>query len=137
MLKNLLNQSNVMTGGELYQPSMYNPIGYPLKPNIVYLPRESYPYANSFYTNQVNIPYNVEQNKAKDQQSMFSFYITIELELFPGKSPNMLQKSAVKCQNSFERIRESWANIFGFDYRPAPMTEAYLYNISTSDSDNK
>ena len=65
----------------------------------------------------------------KDQKSKMSFYITIELDLFPGKTPNTFQKSVVKCQSTFERIREAYADLFGFQYRPSAMSEAYAYNI--------
>jgi hypothetical protein len=121
-----------------YMIPQYNSLGYPMNSNmpgnIVYLPRRGYqsPYQNFYYNNSYRVPYNISQNKAKDQKSLLSFYITIELELFPGKSANMLQKSIVKCQSTFERIREAWADIFGFEYRPAPMNEAYAYNLSKS-----
>jgi hypothetical protein len=69
-----------------------------------------------------------DQNKLKDQKSKMSFYITIELDLFPGKNVNALQKSAVKCRSTFERIREAWAEIFGYQYRPLPMVEPYSNN---------
>jgi hypothetical protein len=71
----------------------------------------------------------VSQNKAKDSKSKLSFYITIELELFPGTTANLFQKSVVKCQSTFERIRESWSDIFGYQYRPSPMSEAYAYGM--------
>ena len=80
--------------------------------------------------------YNIMQNKAKDQKSKLTFYIEVELELFPGTSANVFQKSVVKCQSTFERIREAWADIRGFEYRPSPMNEAYAYNI-TSDEEKK
>ena len=67
------------------------------------------------------------QNKEKVQKSKLSFYITIELDLFPGTSANMSQKHLVKCQSTFERVREAWTNIFGFQYKKAPMLEAYAY----------
>ena len=112
------------------QYTQYNPIGYPLNPNIpsniVYLPRQNN--VTTQYNNKYRLPYNVLQNKAEDKKSKLSFYITIELELFPGTSANILQKNAVKCQNTFERIREAWANIFGFQYSPAPKSDAYTYN---------
>ena len=73
------------------------------------------------------------QNKAKDQKSKLSFYIEVELELFPGTSVNLLQKGVVKCQSTFERIREAWADIRGFEYRPSPMNEAYGYNIKNDE----
>ena len=49
--------------------------------------------------------------------------------MFPGTSVNPFQKSVVKCQSTFERIRESWTEIFGFQYRPAGMPGTYAYNI--------
>jgi len=104
----------------------YNPLGYPMNPNMqtntFYLPQ-------GYNRYQKRLPYNVSQNKAKDLKSKLSFYITVELELFPGKSVNALQKSIVRCQSTFERIREAYAEIFGFQYRPAAMTEAYSYDI--------
>ena len=120
---------DVKIGGEIllnpnkqYNGSQYNPIGYPLNPNmpsnVVYIQQ-------GYRGNPYNIPYNVSQNKAKDQKSKMSFYITIELELFPGTSANVFQKSVVKCQSTFERIREAWADIFGFEYRPSPMSSVY------------
>ena len=68
------------------------------------------------------------KHKEKEQKSKLSFYITIELELFPGTSANMSQKHMVKCQSTFERVREAWTDIFGFQYKKAPMVEAYAYN---------
>jgi hypothetical protein len=135
-------------GAAVLKPSQQyvsnNSLGYPsnqnMPVNVVYMPQQGYPYPyqNSYYTRQQIVPYNVSQNKAKDQKSKLSFYITVELELFPGTSANMLQKSAVKCQSTFEGIREAWADIFGFEYRPAPMTEAYAYNLQKpEDKKNK
>lgn len=95
--------------------------------NQMYLPSRS-PYSYPYY-NQRRLPYNVSQNKAKDSKSKLSFYITIELELFPGTTANAFQKSVVKCQSTFERIREAWSDIFGYQYRPSPMSEAYAYGI--------
>jgi hypothetical protein len=100
--------------------------------NQMYLPSRS-PYSYPYY-NQRRLPYNVSQNKAKDSKSKLSFYITIELELFPGTTVNAFQKSVVKCQSTFERIREAWSDIFGYQYRPSPMSEAYAYGIQKNDT---
>ena len=107
--------------------------------NIIYYPPQGYPYQgyNQGY-NQQMLPYNIiqnniVQNKAKDQKSKLTFYIEVELELFPGESANVFQKGVVKCQSTFERIREAWADIRGFEYRPSPMNEAYAYNITNDE----
>jgi hypothetical protein len=136
-----------------YNPTSYplNQTGYPLNqnglnqnsyqfnPNLpLYLPNRGYPgYGQNNY--QQYVPYNILQNKEKDQKSKLSFYVTIELELYPGKSASLLQKSIVKCQSNFERIREAWADIFGFQYRPAPMSEAYsyVYDVKSDNDKNK
>ena len=139
---NNFNNSYGNSYGNLYGNQYVNPYVNPYDPNInkniVYLPNQGYqsPYQNFYYNQKYRVPYNVSLNKAKDQKSLLSFYITIELELFPGKSANMLQKSIVKCQSTFERIREAWADIFGFEYRPAPMNEAYSYNVITKKNNN-
>jgi hypothetical protein len=120
-----VNYSNPYYGNPYYNPM--NPMN-PMNPNnIFYLP-QGY---------KRPLPYNVSQNKSKDSKSKLSFYITIELELFPGKSANMFQKSVVKCQSTFERIREAYAEIRGFQYRPAPMSEAYSYGIQKDNKKNK
>ena len=129
------------------QYSQYS-TNYPVTPsrmpqNIIYYPSQGYNqgYPNQGY-NQQMLPYNIiqnniVQNKAKDQKSKLTFYIEIELELFPGESANIFQKSVVKCQSTFERIREAWADIRGFEYRPSPMNEAYAYNITSDEEQRK
>ena len=87
------------------------------------------------YLPRRQLPYNVSQNKAKDTKSKLSFYITIELELFPGKSANLFQKSVIKCQSTFERIREAYAEIRGFQYRPSVVD--YYENNDKNDKINK
>jgi len=138
-------KEETITGGQVAikpseQYSQYNSAITPTIPkSVFYYPRQGYypyPYQN-YYANRYNIPYYVSQNKAKEQKSKLSFYITIELELFPGESANLFQKSVVKCQSTFERIREAWTDIFGLEYRPAPMNEAYAYSIKKDNKENK
>jgi len=93
------------------------------------------PYYNPYQINQ--IPnyngykrYDPAIYKSKERESKFAYYVNIELELYPGTSVNTLQKSAVKCQSTFERIREAYADLFGYQYRPASLDEAYSYQFS-------
>jgi hypothetical protein len=79
-----------------------------------------------------NRSYQLASNKAKDTKSKLAFYIEIELELFPGKTASMFQKSVIRCQSVFERIREAYADILGYQYRPGAMTDAYAYQYQTN-----
>jgi hypothetical protein len=83
------------------------------------------PYRYSPY--RYNRAYQIASNKARDTKSKLAFYVEIELELFPGKTASMFQKSVVRCQSTFERIREAYADILGYQYRPGAMTDAYAY----------
>jgi hypothetical protein len=133
ILKEFIKEAPLTGGAPIINPNEYygstisqnNQIVNPVtRGNVVYVPVQGLPYQNIY---RRRLPYNVSQNKEKDQKSKLSFYITIELELFPGTSANVLQKSVIKCQSSFERIREAWADIFGFEYRPSPMSDVYSY----------
>jgi hypothetical protein len=123
------------------QPNMGQPNAS--QPNtgqpIISQPIISQPNASQYYLiqnpNQRIFNQSNDQNKLKDQKSKMSFYINIELDLYPGKNVNALQKSVVKCQSTFEKIREAWAEIFGYQYRPLPMTETYSNNKEDEDKD--
>lgn len=72
-------------------------------------------------------PATLEKYKSNKDESKFCYYINIELELFPGTSVNSLQKNAIKCQGRFEKIREAYSDLFGYEYRPGILKEAYSY----------
>jgi hypothetical protein len=71
------------------------------------------------------------------KESKLSYYITIELELFPGTDMNIIQKYSVKCQSKFEKIREAWAMLFGYQYRPSLMNNAYSYQTEKEEKKKK
>jgi len=56
---------------------------------------------------------------ASNKDSRLSYYIIIDLELYPGKNGiPMSQKAVLACQNRYEKIRQAWAKLFGLVYRP-------------------
>ena len=120
---NVNNINTIYTNNQ--NPLYLNP-NQNLNSNPLYLPKQLFPQYKSI---------NEEKNKEKNKESKLSFYITIQLDLFPGKSPTTMQKAEVKCQSSFERIRKSWTEIFGFQYRPAPVY--YANNWKTKKNINK
>jgi len=123
-------QSNPYSSLEYQQNGLQPPgYGYVPPPYPIY-PRRGYHYPPYKY----NRSYQVASNKAKETKSKLAFYIEIELDLYPGKSANMLQRSAVRCQGIFERIREAYSEIFGYQYRPGAMTEAYAYQYQNNNN---
>jgi hypothetical protein len=74
-----------------------------------------------------------------DQLSKLAFYTNIELELFQGKSITDEQKNSVKCHNTFQRIREAWADIFGFKFKPStiPQTQINKTTKNNAEKNNK
>lgn len=73
------------------------------------------------------VPYEDYMNKMKDQSSKTAYYINVDLELYPAKTITMGQKLETKCQSAFENIREAYADMFGYEYRPAQVNQAYAY----------
>ena len=45
--------------------------------------------------------------------------INVELELFSGKNPSLEARSNILCERKMENIRKSYAELFGYEYRPA------------------
>jgi hypothetical protein len=77
-------------------------------------------------------------NRALELTSKLAYYVSVDLELYPGKSVNTVQMAAVKCGSTFERIREAWAEIMGYQYRPGAMDESYTYqNMPQDEKDNE
>jgi hypothetical protein len=59
-------------------------------------------------------------NQYTTDESKLSYYVIIDLELYPGKEgiPTS-QKAVLSCQTRYEKIRQSYANLFGLEYRPS------------------
>lgn len=50
--------------------------------------------------------------------SDLTYYIVIDLELYPGNSIPLEQKAALACQSRYEKIRQSYADMYGYIYQP-------------------
>lgn len=51
-----------------------------------------------------------------------TYYIVIDLELYPGDSISMQMKASIACQLRYEKIRQSYADLFGLVYQPKELT---------------
>ena len=79
---------------------------------------------------QQNLDYynhDFQYNISKEGKSKLSYYITVELDLYPGTDIGTVKKYAMKCQTSFEKIRKSLSDLFGYQYKPLEIKEAYAY----------
>jgi hypothetical protein len=110
-----------------------------------YNPQQPYgpqqmPY-NPLYNPQaqlLNLNQYTHSNRALELTSKLAYYVSVELELYPGKTANTVQMAAVKCGSTFERIREAWAEIMGYQYRPGTMDESYSYqNLPLNKNENQ
>jgi hypothetical protein len=59
---------------------------------------------------------------ASNSESRLSYYVIIDLDLYPGKDGIPLsQKLVLNCQNRYEKIKQAWAKLFGLVYRPTEI----------------
>jgi hypothetical protein len=73
---------------------------------------------------------NIYTNNSND--SRLSYYVVIDLELYPGKDGIPLgQKLVLNCQTKYEKIRQVWAKLWGIAYRP---TEAFFVDHTVKSS---
>uniref|UniRef100_A0A6C0KXD7 OTU domain-containing protein n=1 Tax=viral metagenome TaxID=1070528 RepID=A0A6C0KXD7_9ZZZZ len=62
---------------------------------------------------------NASNRISVENDSKLSYYVIIDLELYPGKEGIPLsQKAVLSCQTRYEKIRQAYANLFGLQYRP-------------------
>lgn len=90
---------------------------------------------NRYIPLQPNIFYSLV--KEKDQKSKLTYYVTIDLDLYPGTSAGPLQKSAVLCHSRFEEIRHAFADMFGYIYRPSTTGSTVAYEKQYKDDKKK
>jgi hypothetical protein len=50
--------------------------------------------------------------------SKLSYYIIIDLELYPGESIPLIKQPVIACNLRYEKIRQAFADMFGFAYHP-------------------
>ena len=64
-------------------------------------------------------PYvNIHRPRDRFHESKLSYYVIIDLELYPGKSIPMNQVPVIACHMRYEKIRQAFADMFGLMYQP-------------------
>jgi hypothetical protein len=77
--------------------------------------------------------YNTGLINFNPNESNLSYYVVVDLDLYPGEDGiPITQKLVLGCQSRFEKIRRSWAKLFGFMYRPS---ETYVPDYKPPQTD--
>ena len=108
----------------MQMPFQQMPMQMPLQPMQIPLQQMQYQNNMDFYT------HNLQYNFLKENKSKLSYYITVELDLYPGTEVSGIKKYSLKCQSTFERIRKSLSDLFGYQYKPLEIKEAYEYEAN-------
>lgn len=67
--------------------------------------------------------------RKKENQNVdkWTYYVRVELELYPGTSIPIEDYSSLICQFRYEKIRQAWAELFGTQYAPGIFTKPSDY----------
>jgi hypothetical protein len=73
---------------------------------------------------------NIQQYYANPN---LSYYVVVDLELFPGDNISSIDKRNLSCQIRFDNIRKSYANLLGYSYQPSLLNT----NVMPTKVDNR
>ena len=93
-----------------------------------------YPYYYPYQNHSLQKMKNINTNKYMEKKSNLAYFITMDIDLYPGESISTYEKAKGRCYTQFEKIRRSWSEIFGYEYRPAAMN---IINEETKKDLNK
>ena len=63
------------------------------------------------------------RRERQQRPSKLSYYVIVDLELHPGKDElSTTKKVSLGCDENYEKIRKSWADMFGNVYTPTEIT---------------
>ena len=121
--------------GQPSYPQLTNTISNPLLQQQLMNPYQSQminPLQQHAYSRQISY-----LNRAMELESKLSFYVNVEVDLFPGTSISPLQEASSLCSSRYNRIRESLAKMFGVSYMAAPLEESYAYQTQKESKEPK
>jgi len=66
---------------------------------------------------------NISRPNSSMGDSKLSYYVIVDLELYPGESIPLLKQPVIACNMRYEKIRQSFADMFGLVYQPLDFYE--------------
>jgi len=77
-------------------------------------------------------------NQYTSDESALSYYVIVDLELYPGKDGiPASQRAVLSCQVRYEKIRQAYSNLFGLEYRPNEFNSSIYNPKKTSNKKEK
>ena len=61
---------------------------------------------------------NINRPNTSFDDSKLSYYVVVDLELYPGESIPLLKQPVIACNLRYEKIRQAFADMFGLVYQP-------------------
>ena len=58
-----------------------------------------------------------------------TYYVVIDLDLYPGTSLTSGQRYRMSCANNYDRMRSAWADIWGLTYEPGELDASSVQAI--------
>jgi hypothetical protein len=80
------------------------------------------------YYQEENPIFVVREKKTKNE-SFLTYYVEVDLTLYPGKTIPLEDYSSLICQFKYEKIKESWAELFGYQYAPGIFSKPSDYGL--------
>ena len=79
---------------------------------------------NEYFTNQIlQTIQDGGLNKSNNDSSKIAYYITIDMELYPGTSIPPEEMKNIKCRQKWNAVRKAYANMLGKSYVMQPFYE--------------
>jgi hypothetical protein len=80
---------------------------------------------------------NMQSIQRLNHKSNLSYYIIVDLELYPGESIPLLKQPVIACHIRYEKIRQAFAEMFGLLYRPLEFNQSGHVSLSSTEYELK
>jgi len=72
-----------------------------------------------------------------NHKSNLSYYVVVDLELYPGESIPLIKQPVIACHIRYEKIRQAFAEMFGLLYRPLEFNQSGHVSLSSTEYELK
>jgi len=117
-LYNYYSYNNVIKNNRLLLGGAVDGDGIPNTNNNSYYGKFN-TYVNDKLNQQLSIDSSGKNIPQYYANPNLSYYVVVDLELFPGDTISSIDKRNLACQIRFDNIRKSYADLLGYQYQPS------------------